>query len=87
MDFLSPEFFSAVGFPAAIALYTLGGVKKSMDNQTETLKELSIAITKLSAEVDKSKTEQLRELEKVKDELKDLKFKVEYMEAKHNEGR
>lgn len=84
MDFLSPEFFSAVGFPAAIALYTLGGVKKSMDNQTETLKELSIAITKLSAEVDKSKTEQLRELEKIKDEVKELKIR---MEAIQNERR
>ena len=70
MDFLSPEFFSTVGFPAAICAYTLFGVNKTM-------KELTIAINQLTADINKRETEQTQKLEKLEDEVKALKFRVE----------
>ena len=77
MDFLSPEFFSTVGFPAAICAYTLFGVNKTM-------KELTIAINQLTADINKRETEQTQKLEKLEDEVKALKFRVE---AIQNERR
>lgn len=70
MDFLTPEFFSAVGFPAAICIYTLFGVNKTM-------KELTIAINQLTTDINKRETEQAHKLEKLEDEIKALKFRVE----------
>ncbi len=77
MDFLSPEFFSTVGFPAAICVYTLFGVNKTM-------KELTIAINQLTTDINKREIEQAEQLEKLEDEVKALKFKVE---AIQNERR
>ena len=77
MDFLSPEFFSTVGFPAAICAYTLFGVNKTM-------KELTIAINQLTADINKRETEQTQKLERLEDEVKALKFRVE---AIQNERR
>lgn len=77
MDFLSAEFFSAVGFPAAICVYTLFGVNKTM-------KELTIAINQLTTDINKREREQTQKLEKLEDEVKALKFR---MEAIQNERR
>ena len=77
MDFFSPEFFSAVGFPAAICAYTLFGVNKTM-------KELTIAINQLTFDINKREVEQSRKLDKLEDEVKALKFTVE---AIQNERR
>ena len=77
MDFFSPEFFSAVGFPAAICAYTLFGVNKTM-------KELTIAINQLTSDINKREVEQSRKLDKLEDEVKALKFTVE---AIQNERR
>lgn len=77
MEFLSPEFFSAVGFPAAICAYTLFGVNK-------TNRDLTIAINQLTDEVKKNNGEQSKKLEKLEDEIKALKFKVEHWEVRHN---
>ena len=77
MDFLSPEFFSAVGFPAAICAYTLFGVNK-------TNRELTVAINQLTAEVKNSGIEQARKIDRLDDEIKALKFR---MEAMQNERR
>ncbi len=77
MEFFSPEFFSAVGFPAAICAYTLFGVNK-------TQKDLTVAINQLTAEVKNNGVEQTKKLEKLEDEVKALKFRVE---AIQNERR
>ena len=77
MDFFSPEFFSAVGFPAAICAYTLFGVNKTM-------KELTIAINQLTSDINKREVEHSRKLDKLEDEVKALKFTVE---AIQNERR
>ncbi len=70
MDFMTPEFFSAVGFPAAICIYTLFGVNKTM-------KELTIAINQLTTDINKRETEHAHKLEKLENEVKSLKFKLE----------
>lgn len=77
------KLLGSIGVPAAICFYTLHGVKGTLEKQTETLKDLAVAINKLASEVDKNKSEQVHELEKVKDEVKELKFK---MEALQHEG-
>lgn len=77
MDFLSPEFFSAVGFPAAICAYTLFGVNR-------TNRELTVAINQLTAEVKNNGLEQARKIDRLDDEIKALKFR---MEAMQNERR
>ena len=71
------DFFSTVGFPAAICAYTLFGVNKTM-------KELTIAINQLTADINKRETEQTQKLERLEDEVKALKFRVE---AIQNERR
>ena len=70
MDWLTPEFFSAVGFPAAICIYTLFGINKTM-------KELTIAINQLTSDINKRENEHAQKLEKLEDEVKALKFRVE----------
>lgn len=77
MDWLTPEFFSAVGFPAAICIYTLFGVNKTM-------KELTIAINQLTSDINKRETEQAQKLEKLEDEIKALKFRVEGIQRERN---
>lgn len=53
MDFLSPEFFSAVGFPAAICAYTLFGIKPSLDKLTNATVALTEEIKERGKEQDK----------------------------------
>ena len=77
MDWLTPEFFSAVGFPAAICIYTLFGVNK-------TLKELTFAINQLTGDINKRETEHAHKLEKLEDEVKALKFRVEAISHERN---
>lgn len=77
------KLLGSIGVPAAICFYTLYGVKGTLERQTETLKDLAIAINKLASEVDKNKSEQIRELDKVKNEVKELRFR---MEALQHEG-
>ena len=77
MDFLTPEFFSAVGFPAAICIYTLFGVNKTM-------KELTIAINQLTTDINKREIEQAQKLEKLEDEIKALKFRIEAIQNARN---
>ena len=77
MDWLSPEFFSAMGFPAVVCLYTLFAVNRSQ-------KELTIAINELTSEVRKRGIEEDRRLEKLEDEIKALKFRVEEIQRDRN---
>ena len=70
METLSPEFFANVGFPAAICAYTLFGVNKTM-------KELTTAINKLTTDINNREIEQTQKLDKLEDEVKALKFRVE----------
>lgn len=74
------KLLGSIGVPAAICFYTLHGVKRTLERQTETLKDLAIAINKLASEVDKNKSEQVRELDKVKDEVKELRFRMEALQ-------
>lgn len=67
------KFLGNVGVPATICFYTLYGVNR-------TLKELSTAINKLASDADKHKTEQIHEFEKLKDTVKELKFRVEALQ-------
>ena len=76
MEFLSAEFFSAVSFPAAICAYTLFGVNK-------TNRDLTIAINQLTDEVKKSNGEQSKKLDKLEDEVKALKFRVEAIQREN----
>lgn len=69
-----------VGVPATICFYTLYGVNR-------TLEKLTAAITKLGVDVDKHQSNQIHEFEKLKDEVKQLNFKVGILEAKRDERR
>mgnify|MGYP003571292453 CR=1 FL=1 len=70
MEDLILHSLSNIGFPAAVCFYTLYGVNR-------TLKELTAAINKLSADFDKANEHQRREIDKLKDELKEIKLRVE----------
>lgn len=73
------KILANVGVPAAICFYTLWGVNK-------TLEELTTAIKKLGADVDKHQSRQVQEFNKLKDEVKELRFKVDILDTRHNEG-
>lgn len=77
MDFLTPEFFRDMGFPAVVCLYTLFAVNRSQ-------KELAMAINELTSEVRKRGIEEDRRLEKLEDEIKALKFRVEGIQRERN---
>ena len=77
MDWLSPEFFSTMGFPSVVCLYTLFAVNRSQ-------KELTIAINELTSEVRKRGIEEERRLEKLEDEVKALSFRVEAISRERN---
>lgn len=77
------KILANVGVPAAICFYTLYGVNK-------TLEELTTAIKKLGADVDKHQSRQVQEFNKLKDEVKELRFEVnliqnKYLEVRNNE--
>ena len=69
MDDLILHSLSNVGFPAAVCFYTLYGVNR-------TLKELTAAINKLSSDFDRAIANQHREIERLKDELKEIKARL-----------
>ena len=59
-----------IGVPAAICFYTLFGVNK-------TLKDLTNAINKLTVDVDKLGENQRHEIDRLKDEIKEIKHRLE----------
>ncbi len=61
---------SSLGFPAAICLYLLMRVNK-------TLEALTSAINNLNRDVEKREEDQNRKLEKLEEEVKQLKYKLE----------
>ena len=77
--FMGEEFIanllSNVGIPAAICFYTLFGVNK-------TLKELTAAINKQTAEIERRESEQSHEISTLRDKLQELAFKVEHLARK-----
>lgn len=60
---------SSLGFPAAICLYLLMRVNKTLENLTN-------AINNLNKDVEKHEEEQSRRLERLEEDVKELKFKV-----------
>lgn len=78
MDFFTPEFFSNVGFPAAICLYTVFGIKPTLD-------KLTVAIEKLTTDIDKRGEKQTQEITCLRDEVKELKYKVSFIQNKYSE--
>lgn len=77
-EFFTPQFFTTVGFPAAICVYTLFGVNK-------TLKELTDAINKLTTDVDKRGEKQSQDIANLRDELKEVKYQVNKLQIKYSE--
>ena len=66
-----------IGVPAAVCFYTLFGVNK-------TLKELTTAINKLGADVERRELEQSKEIEYLKRKVSELNIRVEAL-MKHKE--
>lgn len=64
------NLLSNVGIPAAICFYTLFGVNK-------TLKELTAAINKQTADIERREIEQSSEISMLKDKINELAYKVE----------
>ena len=60
---------SSLGFPAALWLYLLMRRNRTMENLTD-------AINNLNRDVEKREAEQTRKLEKLEEEVKELKYKV-----------
>ena len=69
MEELILNALSSLGFPAAICLYLLMRVNK-------TLEQLTTAINNLNRDVEKREEEQSRKLERLEEDVKELKFKV-----------
>ena len=76
--FVTPEFITSVGLPGFICILTIICVGKT--NQ-----ELKIAINALTKEIKESNDEQKKKLDDLEDEVKELKFKMNSWEARHNE--
>lgn len=72
------EFITTVGLPGFICILTIVCVGKT--NQ-----DLKIAINALTKEIKDSNDEQKKKLENLEDEVKELKFKMNHWEARHNE--
>lgn len=66
--FLTPQFVSTVGVPAIICLYTLREVRSSLD-------KLTLAINKLGENHSK-------EIASLKDEVRELKSNVNYLQIR-----
>lgn len=75
-EFFTPQFVTTVGFPAAICIYTLFGVNK-------TLKELTGAINTLTNDVDKRGERQSQDIANLRDELKEVKYQVNKLQIKY----
>lgn len=65
------NLFSNVGVPAAVCFYTLYGVKKSLD--------------KLTVAIDTLKDSHGKDIANLKDEVKELKYKINHWEVRRNE--
>lgn len=76
--FFTPEFITSVGLPGFICILTIVCVGK-------TNLDLNIAINALTKEIKTSNDEQKKKLESLEDEVKELKFKMNHWEARHNE--
>ena len=70
--FFTPQFVSTVGVPAIICLYTLREVRGSLD--------------KLTAAINKLGENHTKEIAALKDELKELRFKINTLELKYSGG-
>ena len=77
-EIFTTNFITTVGFPAAICIYTLFGVNK-------TLKELTDAINKLTTDVDKRGEKQEHEISNLRDELKEVKYQLNKLQVKYSE--
>lgn len=66
------NLLSNVAAPVLICLYTLFGVNKTLNKQDETFKDLTVAINKLSSDIDKR-------LDKIEEKTRELQFKIEHM--------
>jgi hypothetical protein len=76
-EFFTPQFFTTVGFPAAICVYTLFGIKPSLDKLTD-------ATNALTKEIKERGEKQEHEIACIKDEVKELKFKMNSLEVRRN---
>ena len=65
------NLFSNVGVPAAVCFYTLHGVKKSLD--------------KLTYAIDELKDTHVKEIDQLKDEIKEIKYKINSWELRRHE--
>ncbi len=70
--FFTPQFVSTVGVPAIICLYTLREVRCSLD--------------KLTAAINKLGEDHTKEISALKDDVKELKFKINTFEIKYSGG-
>ena len=77
-SFFTPQFVTSVGLPGFICILTIFCVGKT--NQ-----ELKTAIDALTQEIKASNKEQKDNLKNLEDEVKELKFKMNNWEARHNE--
>lgn len=69
------NLLSNIGVPAAVCFYTLFGVNK-------TLKELTAAINKQTAEFDRRAVEQSQKIDRLEHQVHELTFKVENLTRK-----
>ena len=77
-SFFTPQFVTSVGLPGFICILTIFCVGKT--NQ-----ELKTAIDALTQEIKASNKEQKDNLKNLVDEVKELKFKMNSWETRHNE--
>lgn len=69
------NMLSNVAAPVLICLYTLYGVNKTLKEQDKTLKELTDAINRQTADFD-------RRLEKQQDDIRELRLELKALQRK-----
>lgn len=74
MEFLTADFLGNVGFPVFVCLYTLFGIKPSLD-------KLSAATSALTDEIKERGEKQEQDIANLRDELREIKFKVHHLEV------
>lgn len=87
MDFFTPQFFSTVGFPAALCIYVIFGVNKNIKDLADAINQLNCNEQARSEKYLEKITEQTRKVEHLEDELRNLKFEVENLHIKNSEVR
>ena len=75
---INSEFITTVGLPGFICILTIICIGK-------TNLELKIAIDALTKQIKDSNDEQKHKIESLEDEVKELKYKINRWEVKHNE--